>query len=72
MRREHAQHVRAARKRTAVDHPRSARALPACVPREAASTRVKAQLLPDYLPGPTTRNFGRATTIFDGSDQDIC
>src|SRR5213592_1306981 len=25
-----------------------------------------------YLPPPTTRNFGFATTIFDGSDQDIC
>src|SRR3954452_13455259 len=25
-----------------------------------------------YLPPPTTLNFGRATTIFDGSDQDIC
>jgi hypothetical protein len=25
-----------------------------------------------YLPPPTTRNFGFATTILAGSDQDIC
>src|SRR4051794_8698512 len=36
MRREHAQHVRAARKRTTARNPKSARALPARVHREAA------------------------------------
>src|SRR4051794_10616821 len=42
-------------------------------PRSGEPTRAKAELLPDYLPPlPTTLNFGRATTIFEGSDQDIC
>src|SRR5436305_9815065 len=46
MRRAHAQHARAARKQTSAHHPRSARALPACVRREASYPKIrgKAQL----------------------------
>src|SRR5438874_2709366 len=65
---------------------RSARAQPAHVQREAPylkpseseafvrSGQAKAKLRaePSYLPPPTTRNLGFATTILAGSDQDIC